>query len=231
MDTNALKRAAAEAAVELVQSGMAIGLGTGSTSSYAIAALIRRVRNEGLDIVAIATSERSAAQAREGGVQLTDFAHHRRLDLTIDGADEIMRGTLHLVKGAGGALLREKIVATASDRRAIIADESKLVDQLGLAAQLPVEVVRFGWETTADRVSRLVEPRLRLGPDGQPFRTDGGNYILDCTCGAITDPAGLESALARIVGVVESGLFISMADVAFVAGPAGVVRLDRPATA
>jgi ribose 5-phosphate isomerase A len=96
---------------------------------------------------------------------------------------------------------------------------------------VPVEVVQFGWETTAERVSRLAEPRLRLGPDGQPFRTDGGNYILDCTCGAITDPAALESALARIVGVVDSGLFVGMADVAFVAGPAGVVRLDRPATA
>ncbi len=231
MDSNALKRAAAEAAVALVQSGMAIGLGTGSTASYAIAALIRRVREEGLDIVGIATSERSAAQAREGGLQLTDFAHHRRLDLTIDGADEIMRGTLHLLKGAGGALLREKIVASASDRRAIIADESKLVDQLGLTAQVPVEVVQFGWETTAERVSRIAEPRLRLGSDGHPFRTDGGNYILDCTCGAITDPAALESALARIVGVVDSGLFVGMADVAFVAGPAGVVRLDRPATA
>jgi len=231
MDSDALKRAAAEAAVTLVQSGMAVGLGTGSTAAYAIAALIRRVREEGLDIVAIATSERSAAQAREGGLQLTDFAHHRRLDLTIDGADEITRGTLHLLKGAGGALLREKIVASASDRLAIIADESKLVDQLGLVALVPVEVVRFGWETTAERVSRLAEPRLRLGPDGQPYRTDGGNYILDCTCGAITDPAALEAALARIVGVVESGLFIGMANVAFVAGPAGVARLDRSATA
>ena len=231
MDTDALKRAAADAAVTLVQSGMAVGLGTGSTAAHAIAALIRRVREERLDIVAIATSERSAAQAREGGVQLTDFAHHPRLDLTIDGADEITRGALHLLKGAGGALLREKIVASASDRLAIIADESKLVDQLGLVAPLPVEVVRFGWETTAERVSRVAEPKLRLGPDGHPYRTDGGNYILDCTCGAITDPAALEAALARIVGVVESGLFVGMADVAFVAGPTGVVRLERSVTA
>jgi ribose 5-phosphate isomerase A len=231
MDSDALKRAAAEAAVSLVQSGMAVGLGTGSTAYHAIAALIRRVREERLDIVAIATSERSAAQAREGGLQLTDFAHHRRLYLTIDGADEIMRGTLHLLKGAGGALLREKIVASASDRLAIIADESKLVDRLGLVARVPVEVVRFGWETTAERVSRLAEPLLRLGPDGEPYRTDGGNYILDCSCGAIADPAALESALARIVGVVESGLFIGMADVAFVAGPDSVARLERSAAA
>jgi len=231
MDTDALKRAAADAAVTLVQSGMAVGLGTGSTAAHAIAALIRRVREESLDIVAIATSERSAAQAREGGLQLTDFARHRRLDLTIDGADEITRGTLHLLKGAGGALLREKIVASASDRLAIIADESKLVDQLGSVAPVPVEIVRFGWETTAERVSRIAKPQLRLGPDGQPYRTDGGNYILDCTCGEITDPAALEAALARIVGVVESGLFIGMADVAFVAGPTGVARLDRSVAA
>jgi len=231
MDTDALKRAAADAAVTLVQSGMAVGLGTGSTAAHAIAALIRRVREESLDIVAIATSERSAAQAREGGLQLTDFARHRRLDLTIDGADEITRGTLHLLKGAGGALLREKIVASASDRLAIIADESKLVDQLGSVAPVPVEIVRFGWETTAERVSRIAKPQLRLGPDGQPYRTDGGNYILDCTCGKITDPAALEAALARIVGVVESGLFIGMADVAFVAGPTGVARLDRSVAA
>lgn len=228
-DADALKREAAEAAVALVQHGMAVGLGTGSTAAYAIAALIRRVRDERLDIVGIATSERSAALAREGGLRLTDFAQHRRLDLTIDGADEIMRGTLHLVKGAGGALLREKIVASASDRLAIIADESKLVDQLGTTGQLPVEVVRFGWESTADHVSRLAEPRLRPGPDGDPFLTDGGNYVLDCNSGPITDPATLEAALARIVGVVESGLFVGMADVAFVAGPAGVTRLDRSA--
>lgn len=231
MDDDALKRAAAEAAAALVQSGMAVGLGTGSTAAYAIAELIRRVRDEGLEMVGIPTSERSAAQAREGGLRLTDFSHQRRLDLTIDGADEIMRGTLHLVKGAGGALLREKIVASASDRLAIIADESKLVDQLGLSMPLPVEVVRFGWETTAERVSRLAEPRLRLGPDGQPYITDGGNYILDCTCGPIADPAALESALARIVGVVENGLFIAMADVAFVAGATGVAQLERKAAA
>lgn len=229
MDSDDLKRAAAEAAVALVQSGMAVGLGTGSTATHAIAALIRRVREERLDIVAIATSERSAAQARDGGLRLTDFAQTRRLDLTIDGADAITRGTLHLVKGLGGALLREKIVASASDRLAIIADESKLVDQLGITVPLPVEVVRFGWESTAERVSHLAESRLRLAPDGQPFCTDSGNYILDCTCGAIADPAALESALARIVGVVESGLFVGMADMAFVAGPAGVVRLDRSA--
>jgi ribose 5-phosphate isomerase A len=226
-DTDLLKRAAADAAAALVESGMAVGLGTGSTSAFAIAALIRRTREEGLNIVAIPTSERSAIQAREGGLRLTDFSNHRRLDLTIDGADEIARDTLHLVKGAGGALLREKIVAAASDRLVIVADESKLVSQLGLTARVPVEVVVFGWETTADRLARLVEPQLRMRADGTPFRTDGGNYILDCACGAIADPAALESALAQTVGVVDSGLFVGMADVAYVAGREGVMRLER----
>lgn len=226
MDVDALKRAAAEAAVALVESGMAVGLGTGSTAAFAIAALIRRMR-EGLDIVAIPTSERSAAQAREGGLRLTDFSRHHRLDITIDGADEIARDSLDLVKGAGGALLREKIVAAASDRLVIVADDTKLVQRLGMTVRVPVEVVAFGWETTADRLARLAEPRLRLGRDGQPFRTDGGNLILDCACGAIADAAALEAALARTIGVVESGLFVAMADVVLLAGPGGVVRLDR----
>ncbi|HEY1935182.1 MAG TPA: ribose 5-phosphate isomerase A [Acetobacteraceae bacterium] len=226
-DTGALKRAAAEAAAALVESGMAVGLGTGSTAAFAIAALIRRTRQEGLNFVAIPTSERSAIQAREGGLRLTEFSHHHRLDLSIDGADEIARGSLHLVKGAGGALLREKIVAAASDRLVIIADESKLVDQLGLTARVPVEVAVFGWETTADRLARMVEPRLRMRADGTAFRTDGGNYILDCACGAIADPAALQCALVQTVGVVDTGLFVGMADVAFVAGRGGVVRLER----
>ena len=210
---------------------MVVGLGTGSTAAFAIAAMIRRVRQEGLNFIAIPTSERSAILAREGGLRLTDFSHHRRLDITIDGADEISRIGLHLVKGAGGALLREKIVAAASDRLVIVADDSKLVDQLGLTASVPVEVVVFGWETTADRIARLAEPRLRMRADGQPFRTDGGNYILDCTCGTIADPAALESALAQTVGVVESGLFVGMADLAFVAGQGGVVTLEKHAGA
>lgn len=231
MDSNALKRAAAEAAVALVARGMVVGLGTGSTAAYAIAALIRRSREEKLDIVGIATSERSATQAREGGLPLTDFSRHRRLDITIDGADEIMRGTLDLVKGAGGALLREKIVAAASDRLVIVADQSKLVDRLGLTACVPVEVVAFGWQATADRLARFGEPRLRMAADGTEFRTDGGNYILDCACGAIADPAALECALVQTVGVVDSGLFVGMATTAFVAGSAGVTRLDGPGAA
>ena len=227
IDRDARKRDAAEAAAALVQSGMVVGLGTGSTAAFAIAALIRRVR-EGLEIVAIPSSERSAAQARDGGIRLVDFSEHRRIDLTIDGADEILPGPLHLVKGLGGALLREKIVAAASDRLVIIADEAKLVQRLGTTAKVPVEVVPFGWQTTADRIAGLGgAPTLRRGRDGTPFHTEGGNLILDCAFGPIGDPAGLERDLAQVVGLVETGLFIGMAERALVAGDRGVVEFGR----
>ncbi len=221
------KRAAAEAAVALVHDGMAVGLGTGTTAWFVIEALAARVR-AGLDIVAIPTSERSGAQARAGGIRLTTFAEHKRLDLTIDGADEIARGSLALIKGLGGALLREKIVAAASERLVIVADESKLKDRLGAATPLPVEVVEFGWPTTAARIERLGgRPSLRTGSDGAPFRTDGGNLILDCAFGAIADPAALDGALGQVVGVIETGLFVDMASLALVASEAGVQRLAR----
>ena len=225
MDRDAQKRAAAEAAASLVEDGMVVGLGTGSTARFAIEALIRRVR-QGLHIVGIATSERSAAQARAGGIKLTSFAEHRRVDITIDGADEIARGSLNLIKGLGGALLREKIVAAASDRLVIVADARKLVDRLGGTATLPVEVVEFGWETTAERLDRLGgNPALRPGEAGQPFRTDGGNLILDCGFGPIDDPAALDRALGQTIGVVETGLFVGMAGMALVADDTGIRRL------
>lgn len=226
-DRDAYKREAAMEAVSMVEDGMVVGLGTGSTARFAIDGLIARVR-AGLRIVGIATSERSARQAREGGIELTDFAHHARLDLTIDGADEIARDTLDLIKGLGGALLREKIVAAASERLIIIADEPKLVSGLGATVSLPVEVVVFGWETTASRLDKLgARPILRKADDGVAFHTDGGNLILDCHFGAIDDPAGLERELSATIGVVETGLFIGMASTALVATPGGVVRLDR----
>jgi ribose 5-phosphate isomerase A len=222
-----LKHEAALAAVAMVEDGMAVGLGTGSTAAFAIEALIERVRS-GLRIVGIPTSERSGAMAAAGGIELTDFARNRRLDLTIDGADEIARETLDLVKGAGGALLREKIVASASDRLVIIADEPKLVSGLGATMPVPIEVVPFGWETTSARLARLgAKPALRMAVDGSVYRTDGGNLILDCTFGAIADAAGLERELSGVVGVVETGLFIGMATTALVATPGGVIRIDR----
>lgn len=219
------KQAAASAAVALVENGMAIGLGTGSTATLAIAELGRRVQ-DGLSIVAIPTSERSAAQARSLGIPLTDFAAQPRLDLTIDGADQIASDSLDLVKGLGGALLREKIVAAASDRLVIVADRSKLVDRLGGPVPVPVEVVAFGWETTAARIVRLGgRPVPRRAPDGGLFRSDGGNLILDCDFGVIDDPASLGASLDATIGVIETGLFLNMTALALVAGPAGVVRL------
>ncbi len=229
MNRDAQRRAAAEAAAKLVENGMVVGLGTGSTAAHFIDALIRRVRDEGLKITAIPTSLRSDRQAREGGIKMASFANVRQLDLTVDGADQIMRGSLDLVKGLGGALLREKIVAAASKRLVIIADSSKLVDHLGGKIPVPVEVVKFGWESTATRIEKLGATPVRRWPKDtdQPFQTDGGNYILDCTFGALDDPAGLERALSHTIGVVESGLFIGMADTAFVANATGVEKLTR----
>ncbi|HTI83968.1 MAG TPA: ribose-5-phosphate isomerase RpiA [Acetobacteraceae bacterium] len=226
-DRDANKRAAAEAAAALVQDGMKVGLGTGSTAYFAIEALIRRVR-EGLNILAIATSERSAAQARQGGIPMTTFGENPHLDLTIDGADEIERGTLNLIKGLGGALLREKIVAAASDRLVIVADAPKIVDRLGGIAPVPVEIVPFGWETTTARLTGLgANPVLRLTQAGEPFRTDGGNLIVDCHIGLIGDPAALDQSIGQTIGVVETGLFVGIAQKAYVADGQTVREFTR----
>lgn len=220
-----LKRDAGEAAAALVQDGMVVGLGTGSTAYFVIAALIRRV-GEGLKITGIPTSEASARQAEAGGIKLVDFASVKKIDLTIDGADEITRVGLNLVKGLGGALLREKIVASASRQLVIVADESKLVDRLGTNVPVPIEVVPFAWQLTAARITAAAGPvTLRAGADATPFRTDGGNYILDCRTGAIDDPAALDAALQAIVGVVETGLFIGRAEAVYLAGTDNVRRL------
>jgi len=225
-DQDRQKQAAAEAAAALVENGMFVGLGTGSTAAFAIAALGRRVR-EGLRIAAaIATSERSDAQARALGIPMTSFAERQRLDLTIDGADEVARGTLHLIKGHGGALLREKIVASASARLVIVADDSKLVDRLGTF--VPVEVVTFGWQTTQRRLEELgaaVTPRL--AGDGKLFVTDGGNITLDCSFGTIDDPAALERSITTLVGVIDCGLFVGLATQVILAGDSGIRHLTR----
>jgi ribose 5-phosphate isomerase A len=227
-DRDALKRAAAEAAAGLVQDGMIIGLGSGSTAAFAVEALAERHR-QGLRFTGIPTSERTAAQATAAGIPLTSFAEHWQIDLTIDGADEVERGTLNLIKGLGGALLREKIVAAASQRLAIVVDGFKLVDRLGTRAPVPVEVAAFGLEATHAALEALgANAQLRLLPAGEPFVTDGGNRILDCHFGPIASPARLEERIGRIVGVVESGLFVGRADLAFVADAAGVHRLHSP---
>jgi ribose 5-phosphate isomerase A len=227
-DRDALKRAAAEAAVALVEDGMIVGLGTGSTARFAVEALARRHR-EGLRFLGIPTSERTAAQATALGIPLTSFAEHRRIDLTIDGADEVERGTLNLIKGLGGALLREKIVASASRRLAIVVDGEKLVDRLGARTPVPVEVVAFGLEVSQAALQALgADARLRVSAPGKPFVTDGGNRILDCAFGPIADSIGLEERINRVVGVVECGLFIGRAGPVFVAEADGVHRLDNP---
>jgi ribose 5-phosphate isomerase A len=168
-----------------------------------------------------------AAQARQLGVRLSSFAEHRRIDMTIDGADEVEIGTLNLIKGRGGALLREKIVASASDRMVVIVDESKLVDRLGQRSALPIEIATFGWQVVLKRLAEAdARPCLRMCGD-QPFRTDGGNYIADCAIGEISDPARLEQRLRAIIGVVESGLFMGLASRVIVGTGAGVKLLDR----
>jgi ribose 5-phosphate isomerase A len=225
-DRDALKRAAAEAAVELVQDGMVVGLGTGSTAAFAVEALARRHR-EGLQFIGIPSSERTAAQAKAANIPLTSFAEHRQIDLTIDGADEVERGTLNLIKGLGGALLHEKIVAAASRRLAIVVDGLKLVDRLGARTPVPVEVVAFGLEATQAALESIgATARLRQSATGDSFITDSGNRILDCSFGPIADPARLEERIKRVVGVVESGLFIDRANVIFVANTNGVHRLE-----
>ncbi len=225
-DPNArLKREAAEAAAALVTDGMVVGLGTGSTATFAIAHLAARVK-DGLRIKAVPTSERSATQAREGGITLVELDADTRLDLTIDGADAVARGSLNLVKGLGGALLREKIVAAASDMLLIVVDGSKLVDRLGSNAPVPVEVTPFGWKGAAGQIARLgARPVLRLDAAGDPFRTDGGNVILDCHVAALDNPAAFDAALQAIVGVVETGLFIGRATRVYRRRPDGVRTL------
>ena len=221
-----LKRLAAVAAIAEVEDGMVLGLGSGSTAALAVEALAARVA-KGLDVVAIPTSERTGTQARRLGIRLSSFAEHRRVDMTIDGADEVEIGTLNLIKGRGGALLREKIVASASDRMIVIVDESKLVDRLGQHAPVPVEIVAFGWQVTLDRLADLgARPTLRVVGD-EPCRTDSGNHIADCTFGEIGDAADLERRLAAITGVIESGLFVGLAARVVVGTRSGIRVLER----
>lgn len=228
IDADDLKQLAAQAAVDLVEDGMVLGLGSGSTAALALELLAARIAREGLRVVGIPTSERTAATARRLAVPLTGFAQHRRIDLTIDGADQVQEGTLDLVKGLGGALLREKIVAAASRRLVVVVDESKLVTKLGSHTPLPVEIVAFGWQTVLDRIAALgVASKLRTMPEGEPFRTDGGNYIADCGFVAGLDPVELEQRLAGIVGVVEVGLFIGLATEAMVGTHSGLEVLKR----
>jgi ribose 5-phosphate isomerase A len=217
-----LKRAAALRAIDEVRDGMVLGLGTGSTAAFVVAGLGERVK-AGLKVVGIPTSERTAAQARRLGIAIATFAEYQRLDMTIDGADEVALGSLDLIKGLGGALLREKIVAAASDRLVIVVDEEKLVDRLGEHTPLPVEVTPFGWQATAAALARLdCVPERRYTTGEEPFVTDGGNFILDCHFGPIDDPGMIERRLNMTVGVVENGLFVGRSSAVIVASESGI---------
>lgn len=219
------KEAAAVAAAALLEDGMLVGLGSGSTAELLIAAIGRRVE-DGLKITGIATSEKSAQLATGLGIPLATLEDCPKLDIAIDGADEIENGSLHLIKGGGGNLLREKLVAMVSSRFVIIADERKMSARLGSRSSVPIDVVPFGWKTTANRLEREgAQPTLRRDAQGHPFITDGGAYVLDCAFAAIHAPLELEERLNRVVGVVEHGLFLGMASEVLIAGSEGVRRL------
>jgi ribose 5-phosphate isomerase A len=219
------KRAVGEAAAELVQSGMIVGLGSGTTAAW----LVRSLAERRLDVRCVPTSQATATLARELGLALTDLDDVLEIDLTIDGADEI-GPDFALIKGAGAALLREKLVWEASRRCVCIADASKVVQTLG-ASPLPIEVVAFGHTTTLRRITGgladcgiLTAPRLRQ-KNGAVVVTDSGNLIYDASCGAILDPASVEAALKSITGVVEHGLFLGLTKEALIGGSLGVERL------
>ena len=226
MSADTWKRQAAEKALLSVQPGMRLGLGTGSTAAVFVELLGARVKR-GLNVICVPTSEATRAQAARLGIPVTTLDELPRLDLTVDGADEI-DAELRLIKGGGGALLREKIVASASSRVLIIADAAKKVDCLGLFP-LPIEVVAFGLASTRMHIAAQAEDagchgeiRLRRAADGRPFLTDSGNCILDCAFGRIGEPELLADALRIIPGVVEHGLFLGIADEAILAGPRGI---------
>jgi ribose 5-phosphate isomerase A len=203
------KQLAAEKAVSFLENGMTIGLGTGSTAYWAIEKIGEKVKKEGWKIKAIATSVGSEKQARSLGIPILDFSTIKSIDVTIDGADEA-DAKLQLIKGGGGALLREKIVATNSKQMIVVADESKWVTILG-KFPLPVEVVHFGWERTFDKLQLLGCETKRRMNGSEPYLTDNGNYILDCAFGEIKDPPLLHDLVNAITGVVDNGLFIRIA--------------------
>lgn len=224
----ALKREAAIRAVEYVREGMTVGLGTGSTTRYAIEALGERVAG-GLKIEGVPTSDRTGEMARKLGIKLVTLEDCPHIDLTIDGADEVDLQTLHAIKGRGGALLHEKLVAMSSREEILIVDASKIVTRLGEHDPVPVEVVTFGWSQTARRLENLgARPELRKSMDGAPYVTDSGNYLLDCYFDLIDDPAVLAAWIKAVTGVVEHGLFIDIATRVIIAADDGVHVIDGP---
>ena len=220
------KQTAAHAAVALVQSGEVVGLGSGSTATHVVRFLAERIRNEGLRVVGIPTSQQTRKLAEQLNIPLTTLDQTQQIDITLDGADEIDHD-LNLIKGGGGALLREKIIASASRRLIIVADSTKTVARLG-KFPLPVEVIPFAQILIERRIGALgAQVSLRRGADDNPYVTDEGHHILDCRFGEIANPSELAGKLRAFPGVVEHGLFIGMAEMALVGKDGGVVQLRR----
>lgn len=230
VDVDILKRRAAERAVELVESGMIVGLGSGSTASHALRRTAELIQAGKLqDIRGVPTSQRIEQEARALGIPLIDLDDVEIIDLTIDGADEV-DPDLNLIKGGGGALLREKIVAQISRREIIVIDDSKLSHKLGTRWHLPVEVVPFGWRTQVRYLESLGAKVTLRQVEGAPFKTDQGNLILDCNFGPIDDPTDLARRIKARAGIVEHGLFLHMATEVIVASISGIRRITRSAT-
>ena len=238
MEVEELKRLAGEKAVEYIEDGMIVGLGTGSTVEYSLRKLGSLVK-DGLDIKGIPTSMHTRRIAKEENIPLTTLEEHPEIDLTIDGADEV-DSNLNLIKGGGGALTREKIIAYHSKKVIIVVDDSKVVKALGIDFSLPVEVLKFGWTAskkaleqfgwqpareTLEQQACTVELRKIMGDE--PFITDNGNYILDCEFVRIDHPEELENAINSVPGVVENGLFIGLADEIIIGGKQGIMTLGR----
>jgi ribose 5-phosphate isomerase A len=225
-DHTGMKVRAAQRALELVESGMTLGLGSGSTATIWIKLLGERVRTQGLRIRAIASSEDSERLGKSFGIPFVTFEECHSLDLTVDGADEIAPG-LALIKGGGGKLLREKIVASASKRFVIVADESKVVEKLG-RFPLPVEVIPMSVPLVIDSLKKIdFTPKIRMKPDGTQYVTDEGNLILDCSGLLMDNPGEIAAKLDSIVGVVEHGLFLNMATAALIAGEQKIIERTK----
>ncbi len=228
-DVTASKLLVAQAAVQEIRPGMVIGLGSGTTAEAMLQVLGERVRG-GLQVTGVPTSERTRAVAASLGIPLANLDDVPALDLSIDGADEVLLPSLDLIKGLGGALLREKLVAATSRFRIIIVDASKLVSALAARHPVPVEVIPFGWRHTAARLAAFgARAVLRPHPSNAsaPFVTDGGNYVLDCSFAPLAQPAALAAQLKSLSGVVDHGLFIGMTDRVYAAGPDGLRTYDR----
>ena len=223
-DIERLKSEAGIAACDFIRNGMKLGLGTGSTVRYTVIEIGRRINEEGLNVVGVPTSESTRVLAESVGIPLISLAESGGLDLVIDGADEF-DSNFSLIKGGGGALTREKIVAQSSKSMVVVADGRKQVDTLGMF-DLPVDVLPFEWERTRDRISSICSGEVSLRGGSNPFITDNGGYILDCSFGSsITDPKSLETTLLSIAGVIEVGLFVGICDAVVLASSSGVLTL------